>query len=89
MQIYLISAVIIAIFILIFSLQNPFPLIVHFLNWEIKGSMTFVLIATFIAGILTSYLVSTLSRIKRIRLIARQKKEIAAIKKESRKNNNA
>jgi uncharacterized integral membrane protein len=85
MQIYLVFAAIIAIFILIFSLQNPFPLIVHFLNWEVKGSLTFVLIATFIAGILTSYLINTISRIKRIRLIAKQKKEIAALAKEGRK----
>jgi len=85
MQIYLILAAIIAIFIIIFSLQNPFPLIVYFLKWEVKGSLTFILIATFIAGILTSYLVNTISRIKRMRLIARQKKEIAALTKESRK----
>ena len=85
MQIYLILAAIIAIFIIIFSLQNPFPLIVYFLKWEVKGSLTFILIATFIAGILTSYLVNTISRIKRMRLIARQKKEIAALTKEGRK----
>jgi len=85
MQIYLILAAIIAIFIIIFSLQNPFPLIVYFLKWEVKGSLTFILIATFIAGILTSYLINTLSRIKRIQQIARQKREIAALTKEGRK----
>jgi len=82
MQIYLVLAAIIAIFIFIFSLQNPFPLIVHFLIWEVKGSMTFILIATFIAGILTSYLISVISKIKRVRLIAKQKKEIAALSKD-------
>ena len=85
MQIYFILALIIAILIVIFSLQNPFPLIVHFLNWEIKGSMTFVLISTFIAGILTSYLINIISKIKRMRLIARQKKQIEALTKENRK----
>ena len=85
MQIYLILAAIIAIFIIIFSLQNPFPLIVYFLNWEVKGSLTFILFATFIAGILASYLINTLSRIKRIQQIARQKREIAALTKEGRK----
>lgn len=85
MQIYLILAAIIAIFIIIFSFQNPFPLIVYFLNWEVEGSLTFILIATFIAGILTSYLINTISRIKRMRLIAKQKKEIAALIKEGRK----
>jgi len=84
MQIYLILAVIIAIFIFIFSLQNPFPLIVHFLNWEIQGSMTLILISTFIAGILTSYFVTIISKIKRIRLIARQKKQIETLTKENR-----
>jgi uncharacterized integral membrane protein len=85
MQIYLVFAVIIAIFTLIFSFQNPFPLIVYFLKWEVKGSLTFILIATFISGILSSYLINTISRLKRMRLIARQKKEIATLTKEGRK----
>jgi len=82
MQIYLILAAIIAISIVIFSFQNPFPLMVYFLNWEVKSSLTFILIITFIAGILTSFLVTTISRIKRMRLIARQKKRIAELTKE-------
>ena len=82
MQIYLILAAIIAISIVIFSFQNPFPLMVYFLNWEVKSSLTFILIITFVAGILTSFLATTISRIKRMRLIAHQKKKIAELTKE-------
>jgi len=82
MQIYLILAAIIAISMVIFSFQNPFPPIVYFLGWEVKSSLTFILIVAFIAGILTSFLVTTISRIKRVRLIARQKKKIAELTKE-------
>lgn len=81
MQIYVILATIIAISIIIFSFQNPFPLMVYFLNWEVKSSLTIILIITFIAGILTSFLVTTISRIKRMQLIARQKKTIAELTK--------
>ena len=81
MQIYLILAAIIAISIIIFSFQNPFPLMVYFLNWEVKISLAIILIITFIAGILTSFLVTTISRIKRMQLIARQKKTIAELTK--------
>jgi len=79
MQIYLILAAIIAISIIIFSFQNPFPLMVYFLNWEVKISLATILIITFIAGILTSFLVTTISRIKRMQLIAKQKKTIAEL----------
>ena len=85
MQIYLILAAIIVIFAVIFSFQNPFPLMVYFLKWEVKSSVTFILIISFIAGISTSFLVTTISRIKRMRLIARQKKKIAELTKEERK----
>ena len=81
MQIYLILAALIAISIIIFSFQNPFPLMVYFLNWEVKSSLAIILIITFIAGILTSFLVTTISRIKRMQLIARQKKTIAELTK--------
>jgi len=75
MQIYLILAIIIVISIIIFSLQNPFPVIVYFFSWEVKSSLALILLTTFIAGILTSFLITTLLRIKRKRQIARQRKE--------------
>lgn len=81
MQIYLIFALIITISMVIFSFQNPFPLMVYFLNWEAKSSLTLIIIITFIAGILTSLLVTTISRIKRMQLIAKQKKTIAELTK--------
>ncbi|HER23726.1 MAG TPA: LapA family protein [Candidatus Atribacteria bacterium] len=82
MQFYLILAAIIAISMVIFSFQNPFPLMVYFLGWEVKISLTLILIITFIAGILTCFLVTTISRMKRTRLITRQKKKIAELTKE-------
>ncbi|MFH1939001.1 MAG: LapA family protein [bacterium] len=75
MQIYLILAIIIVIIIVIFSLQNPFPIIVCFFSWEVKSSLSLILLTTFIAGILASFLVTTLLRIKRKRQIARQQKK--------------
>lgn len=77
MQIYLILAVIIIISIAIFSFQNPFPILVYFLNWEAKGSLAIILIITFVAGILTSILITIMVRIKRKRSVIRGKKEIA------------
>ncbi|MBU1036362.1 LapA family protein [bacterium] len=77
MQIYLILAAIIIISIAIFSFQNPFPILVYFLNWEAKGSLAIILIITFVAGILTSILITIMVKIKRKRSVIRGKKEIA------------
>ena len=82
MQIYLILALIITIFAVVFSFQNPFPIIVYFINWQVKSSLTIILIITFIAGILTSFLIATISKIKRMRVIAKQKKKIVELTKE-------
>ncbi|MBU4046980.1 LapA family protein, partial [bacterium] len=46
-----------------------------FFSWEVKSSLALILLITFIAGILTSFLITTLLRIKRKRQIARQQKK--------------
>jgi len=84
MHIYLILAVIIIISIAIFSFQNPFPIIVYFLNWEVKSSLTIILMITFVAGILTSILITVMLKIKRKRSITREKREIAKLIKEKK-----
>jgi uncharacterized integral membrane protein len=67
LQIYLFIAAFIAVLAVIFALQNAIPVTVSFITWQVESSLALILIITFIAGLATSFLCSTLTRIRRIR----------------------
>lgn len=56
MQIFVILALLILIFAVIFALQNPVTAIVTFLFWKFEGSLALVLLVALGAGLVISFL---------------------------------
>lgn len=83
MQIYLFMAAFIAVLAVIFALQNAVPITVSFLVWQVESSLALILIMAFIAGLITSFLFNTLTRIKRTRSASGQKNKNEEIQKGS------
>ncbi|HKK83057.1 MAG TPA: LapA family protein [Atribacterota bacterium] len=75
MQAYLFIAAFIAVLAVIFALQNAVPVTVSFIIWRVESSLALILIITFIAGLATSFLFNTLTRIRRTRSDSDQKKK--------------
>jgi len=87
-QAYLFIAAFIAVLAVIFALQNAVPVTVSFIIWRVESSLALILIITFIAGLATSFLFNTLTRIRRTRSDSDQKKEKnEQIKQESPEDN--
>jgi len=74
-QAYLFIAAFIAVLAVIFALQNAVPVTVSFIIWRVESSLALILIITFIAGLATSFLFNTLTRIRRTRSGSDQKKK--------------
>ncbi len=87
MQIYLFVASFIAVLAVIFALQNAIPITVSFLIWQVESSLALILIMAFIAGLITSFLFNTLTRIRRTSSVSGQNTLNEEIKKESNTNN--
>jgi lipopolysaccharide assembly protein A len=66
-QAYLFIAAFIAVLAVIFALQNAVPVTVSFIVWRVESSLALILIITFIAGLATSFLFNTLTRIRKTR----------------------
>lgn len=82
MQIYLFIAAFIAVLAVIFALQNAVPITVSFLVWQVQSSLALILIMAFIAGLITSFLFNTLTRIRRTRSTSGQEKINDQLKQE-------
>jgi len=76
MQLWLIMAIVIAILVVFFALQNAVPITVSFLTWKFESSLALVLLITIALGVLMSLLVSVPSKIKKRKMILNQKKRI-------------
>lgn len=74
MQIFLFIAAFIAVLAVIFALQNAIPITVSFLIWKVESSLALILIIAFIAGLITSFLFNSLSRLKKNSLTSILKK---------------
>jgi uncharacterized integral membrane protein len=86
-QAYLFIAAFIAVLAVIFALQNAVPVTVSFLIWRVESSLALILIITFIAGLVSSFLFNTLTRIKRTRSTSDQEKKNGQINKKSTTDN--
>jgi len=86
-QAYLFIAAFIAVLAVIFALQNAIPVIVSFLVWRVESSLALILIITFIAGLATSFLFNTLTRIRRVRSVSSKNEKDKNFKQESTANN--
>ncbi|WP_414574589.1 LapA family protein [Anabaena sp. CCY 9402-a] len=77
MGILTVLALLIAIFAVIFALQNSSPILVQFLGWQTEESMALVLLLTFTFGVLFGLLVSLPTLIKGMRQLANLKRKIS------------
>jgi uncharacterized integral membrane protein len=78
----LILALLLALVVTIFAVQNNAPVDISFIAWKTQGSLALVLIITFAMGILIGLLVSTPGSIKRRIQFADLKKHIQSLEKE-------
>ncbi|MBN1622696.1 MAG: LapA family protein [Endomicrobiales bacterium] len=83
MQFLLFFAVIIAIFAVIFAVQNTAVVTISFIAWRFQGSLALILLIAFGLGAIVSVLVSLPASMKRGRLLAQYKKKLQDIKREN------
>lgn len=74
MRFLMVIALVLMALAAVFALQNSQPVSVSFLKWSFTASMVIVLILTFAAGALASFLFSIPSRV-------RASRELSALKK--------
>jgi uncharacterized integral membrane protein len=82
MRIYLILALILAIIVTIFAVQNNEPVDVSFLTFELDGSLALVLMITLTLGIIIGILVSAPSSLRRRMEIGGLKKNVRQMEKD-------
>jgi lipopolysaccharide assembly protein A len=86
-QVYLFIAAFIAVLAVIFALQNAVPVTVSFIVWQVESSLALILIITFIAGLATSFLFNTLTRIRKTRSTPSKIEKDEQLKQDSTNNN--
>ena len=82
MRIYLILALILAIIVTIFAVQNSKAVDVSFLTFELNGSLALVLMITLAIGIIIGILVSAPAAIRRRMEISGLKKNVRKMEKD-------
>ncbi len=82
MRIYLILALLLAIIVTIFAIQNTEPVDVSFLTFELNGSLALVLLITLSLGIIIGILVSAPSSFRRRMEIGGLKKNMRQMEKD-------
>ena len=82
MRIYLVLALILAIIVTIFAVQNNEPVDVSFLTFELNGSLALVLMITLTFGIIIGILVSAPSSLRRRMEIGSLKKNVRQMEKD-------
>jgi putative membrane protein len=78
----LIFALLLALVVTIFAVQNNETTNITFLIWEAKGSLALVLMITFASGILIGLLVSAPGTFKRRRQLSDLKKHMQSLEKD-------
>ncbi len=78
----IIAALIIAVLVVTFALQNANIILVSFLGWQFQGSLATVLLLTFALGSIVSLLIILPKLVERSFAMSSQKKKL----KESRKS---
>ncbi len=67
MRIVIIVSLCVAALAILFALQNSQPVVVNFINWSFEASLVIVLLLTFVAGLLSAFIVSIPWRVKMMR----------------------
>lgn len=99
MELYLILAAILGIFVAVFAIQNAAAVTVKFLLWEFQSSLAVLIIISMLAGMLLVFLLSLPGRLKRrkelydkqkkIKELERRLAELEAAKKEAKVGENS
>jgi putative membrane protein len=77
----LILAIILALLVTIFAVQNNNPENIQFLAWKTNGSLALILMITFAIGILIGLLISAPAWFRRVRQSAELRKSIQGLEK--------
>ncbi len=81
MKISAIFSILLAILVVVFSVENTAPVEVSFLKWSFTGSLALVMLLTFVAGMAAAFLASipgwikTKLELSKLRKAARPEKE--------------
>ena len=76
MTVTLLAALILAVLMVVFALQNAVPVTITFLSWRFEGSLALVLILSFAAGAVLGLLAALPSFIRKSRTISSQQRKI-------------
>lgn len=79
MPLLLIFSLVIALFAILFAIQNTTVTPIRFLFWETEGSLALVLFIALVAGALISYLATAPGQIKQRMTISSQRKRITEV----------
>ena len=80
-MVFLVLALIIAIFAVLFALQNTAPITISIFMWEIPGSLALVLLVALALGVVIAFLAYLPSLIRNKMNLTRQRKKITALEK--------
>jgi uncharacterized integral membrane protein len=81
MYFFLLLALIIAIVLVLFAIQNPIVVTVSFFSWQMDGSLVFILVTVFAAGLLTGVLMSLPSLFRKSFALREKKRKIKDLEK--------
>jgi uncharacterized integral membrane protein len=71
-----------AVLVVLFSLQNATPVRVTFFHWSYEASLVIILLLTFVAGVVSAYIISLPGYIKMRRELSECKKAVKESAKE-------
>lgn len=81
MEVYLILAAVLGIFVALFAIQNAASVTVKFMFWQFQSSLAVVIILAMLAGMLLVFLLSIPGRLKRRKELYDKQKKIRELEK--------
>jgi len=81
MEIYLILAAVLGIFVAVFAIQNSAAVTVKFLLWQFESSLAVLIILAMLSGMLLVFLLSIPGRLKRRKELHDRDKRIRELEK--------
>ncbi len=81
MEVYLILAAVLGIFVALFAIQNAASVTVKFMFWQFQSSLAVVIILAMLAGMLLVFLLSIPGRLKRRKELYDKQKKIKELEK--------
>lgn len=74
MRIVIFVSLCVAALAVLFALQNSQPVVVNFINWSFEASLVIVILLTFVAGLLSAFIISIPWRVKMMRELSNCRK---------------